>query len=129
VRPEVITSQQTGRFYYRKVALREAIKNTTVVVAAIRIAMDAVGPSAAGDIIEAKTAFGTILKKRKIPYRCNRGKLFKVEVDEYLARIFQLTESVRFLYGRSNQFISSDGGLIADVFEILSPDVRPGQSG
>lgn len=121
IEPKVLTSQQRGRFYYRKVALQTKETKRSVVIASIRIAMDQFQQDTVEEIIMGERPFGTILANKKIDYSCSAVDLFQSLPDNSLLKEFELNKETQPLYGRSNQFRNSKGAVLADVVEILAP--------
>ncbi len=121
VRSSLITSQQKGRFYTRKVALQTKNTHKTAVVAAIQIDMNLFDRDFATAILQTDVPFGTILKDFAIEYSCDVVTIFKVEPDTSLFKAFDNTRFTDPLYGRCNRFTDAQGRLIANVMEIIAP--------
>ena len=121
IEPEVISSQQLGRYYYRKVVLRTVVEKKVVVLAAIRVAMDNLPREAIKEIVSMNHPFGKILKRNNIEYKCTSPTLFHAELKGSAANLIGGVASTLPLKGRKNQFRDKNDRVMADVFEILSP--------
>ena len=72
------------------------------------------------DILECWKPFGGILNEYRIEYESRPVAFFKVKSDDIIQSAFKLTDTFEH-YGRCNTIVSPDGGVLAEVVEILPP--------
>ena len=102
----VLAQQQTGRYFVRKIELSCA-PETVLAVAVIRIDLRAFAPDVRQDIIAGQTPFGTIMRA------------YGIDLQHKVQGVF----SSGAMFGRTNYIDSHDGRRLADVLEVLAPDV------
>lgn len=121
--PDLMTSIQVGRYYARKVVLRASGSGKPLALAAICLSMGALPADARRSLVEGGKPLGRILVEFGVDYRCELLGLMEIDDDPDLREALDITSEDFPLYGRYNRFLSSAKELLADVVEILHPDI------
>ncbi len=106
----VMAQQQLGRYFMRKVEL-VCPAGEILAVAGIRVDLAAFVAAARLEIIAGDTPFGTILQKHKI------------DTANRLQGLFVTHDPMTKRYGRLNRIEDKAGSVLADVIEVLTPDI------
>ena len=107
----------SGRSYFRRVLLVQEYSGHPVEMGAIRMRLDAFGPTLRSKIRKNQIPLGRILRDGRFTY-ANRVRAFlAVTPSPEMMGVFWMRQA-RVLYGRRNE-IHRDGVKIADIVEVL----------
>lgn len=106
----------------RHVELRGAENNQAAEFGAIEIRLDQFQPGPREEILEGHIPLGTILKKAEMDFISRPVAYFRIQPGASLRPSFGVPED-GWLYGRCNRLLGLNGGVIAEVVEILPPDL------
>lgn len=90
-------------------------------IGAIRIHLDRFPERAVPAIVDGRSPLGAILARYAVDYVSRPGGYLAVRATPEMARALGLTSPGSRLYGRHNRLLDHDGGLLAEVVEILPP--------
>lgn len=109
--------------FSRQIVLVPEDSETPVIFGAIRIYLDEF-PTAARDLVlERRLPLGAILEAQGIRHFSRPDAFFEVGADATIASALKITTTTR-LYGRRNILGNSTGRKLAQVLEILPPDLK-----
>jgi chorismate-pyruvate lyase len=91
---------------------------------AIHIHLDRLPPRARRLVAKRRDAFGTILRKTRVPHYSHPLVYFEVMPDSMIADALRIGTN-RVLYGRRNTIWDGAGEPLAEVVEILPPNHPP----
>lgn len=117
---EVWSREHQGDLYLREVLLRLDRDLRPVEFGANQINLALFAPDVRRLILDEYLPLGHILKMRDIPHRGHPLGYFEVQADARLQRAFRLC-GPRSLYGRRNRITDSQGRVLSDIVEILTP--------
>jgi len=104
----------------RTVVLQSEDEEQAIEFGAIRIVLKVFSPTAREEVVGCHTPLGTILGKFGIDHQCNPSAYLKLTADDIIADALRIDAGTT-LYGRRNGLTLPDGGVLADVVEILPP--------
>jgi len=111
-----------GGLLARHIVLESARTRRVVENAASRIHLEVLDPEAGRKIIEGHKPLGGILNSYGVPYTSCPGGFFRVEATDFMNRLFSLNHAP-WLYGRCNCLKLPTGAIIAEVVEVLPPQI------
>lgn len=115
---EKVDEYQSSEKLIRKIILRLKRDKKIVELGAIRIHWKQLNTAIQKKVIEAKQAFGSILKASSMPYKTGEKVFFQVSSkDLYPSNYF--TQKYHILYGRTHKILNKENKLIAESSEIL----------
>ena len=120
IRLRVVSRESASGVLFREVVLVSTESARPVEYGAIRIRLDGFGGPAQTLILEGVLPLGTILRRENVPHRSHPQRFLRVEPDEAVAQALEL-EGCEPLYGRHNRISGQDGGVLAEMVEILPP--------
>ena len=89
---------------------------------AIYINLEPLPAQARALVSQGHKPLGGILAEYDIPHKGSPKSYCKVQADETIRKALQLDPAGEYmLYGRRNQLLTPEGGLLAEVVEILPP--------
>lgn len=106
----------------RHVELRGADDNRAAEFGAIEIHLDQFEAGPREEILAGELPLGTILKKAEMGFISRPTAYFRIQPGAALRHSFGVPED-GWLYGRCNQLLTPSGDAIADVVEILPPNL------
>jgi len=106
----------------RHVELRGAEDNQPAEFGAIEISLDQFEAGPREEILEGVLPLGTILKKTEMDFISRPSAYFRIQPGASLRHSFGVPAD-GWLYGRCNRLLALGGGAIADVVEILPPNL------
>ena len=106
----------------RHVELRGAETNRAAEFGAIEISLDQFEAGPREEILEGELPLGTILKKAEMEFISRPLAYFRIQPGASMRHSFGVPKD-GWLYGRCNQLLALDGRTIADVVEILPPNL------
>ena len=107
----------------RAVILRRCRDNEPVEYGAIRIFLKHFPDDAAATLRAGTTPLGTVLSDFNIPYVSNPLGYLRLETSPEIAKSLELDAPGDVVYGRRNRHLTPAGDVLADILEILPPDV------
>lgn len=116
----VVSRESASGILFREVVLVSAASARPVEYGAIRIRLDGFGGPAQDLILEGVLPLGTILRREKVPHRSDPRRYLRVQPDRVVAQALELRVREP-LYGRHNRISGEDGGVLAEMVEILPP--------
>jgi hypothetical protein len=114
----VVTSDRV----VRHVELRGAESRQAAEFGAIEISLDQFGAGPREEILKGELPLGTILKRAEMDFISRPIAYFRIKPGSAVRHSFGVPED-GWLYGRCNQLLALSGGTIADVVEILPPNL------
>ncbi len=118
----VIESRETKGELSRQVVLRLDGDEKPVEFGAIRINLDFFAPQAQQLIRDGQWPLGTILKEQDIEHSSDPKTFLRVTSDPVINSALRLT-GAHLLYGRRNRIRDSSGRTLAEMIEILPPQL------
>lgn len=106
----------------RHVELRGAENGRAAEFGAIEISLDQFAPGPREEILEGVIPLGTILKKAEMDFISRPVAYFRIQPGAAVRPSFGIPED-GWLYGRCNRLLTLDGRPIAEVVEILPPNL------
>ena len=106
----------------RHVELRGSEDKRTAEFGAIEISLDQFGAGPREEILESALPLGTILKKADMDFISRPVAYFRIKPGASVRHSFGVPAD-GWLYGRCNKLLALSGRTIADVVEILPPDL------
>jgi hypothetical protein len=106
----------------RHVELRGAEDNRAAEFGAIEISLDQFEAGPRDEILEGVLPLGTILKKAEMDFISRPIAYFRIQPGATVRHSFGVPED-GWLYGRCNRLLTLGGGALADVVEILPPNL------
>jgi len=106
----------------RHVELRGAEDGQPAEFGAIEISLDQFEAGPSEEILAGELPLGTILKKAEIDFISRPVAYFRIKPGASVRHSFGVPED-GWLYGRCNQLLALNGLTIADVVEILPPNL------
>lgn len=106
----------------RHVELRGAEDGQPAEFGAIEISLDQFEPGPREEILGGELPLGTILKKAEMDFISRPVAYFRIKPGASVRHSFGVPED-GWLYGRCNQLLALNGSTIADVVEILPPNL------
>jgi len=126
----VLNMHQHGHALNRQVVLETDRDDRAVEFGAIQIHLDRFSHEARDDIIACHRPLGTIIAAHAIAYRSQPSAFFAIEPDVMINSALGLPllgDQTPILYGRHNTLVDREGGILAEVVEILAPlSAEPG---
>lgn len=119
---ELLSCHQEDGAYWREVVLRLDGSEKAVEFGATRIVLDQFDEPWRSQIVEGYRPLGGILNARGIRYRSSPDAYFSITSDPYVTQALGLQGSPT-LYGRRNRLRSMEGELLAEIVEILPPQI------
>jgi len=107
----------------RAVILRRCRDNQPVEYGAIRIFLKHFPEAAATTLRAGTTPLGTVLSEFNIPYVSNPLGFIRLRTSDVIANSLELDATGDVVYGRRNRHLTPAGDVLADILEILPPDV------
>lgn len=107
----------------RAVILRRCRDNQPVEYGAIRIFLKHFPEAAAETLRAGTTPLGTVLSEFNIPYVSNPLGFIRLHTGSVIAKSLELDATGDVVYGRRNRHLTPAGDVLADILEILPPDV------
>ena len=117
---EVLAKRRRDTSLFRQVLLRGQRSHRAVEYGAIRIELEELGPEARWAVLEGSRPLGGILADFHVSYVSRPQSYFGVRAGSRLQQLLGLNEPV-LLYGRKNFLQTPEGGVLAEVVEILPP--------
>jgi len=118
----VLKKRVTADEVARQVELVGQDDGRTAEFGAIRVNLDCFEGEARNQILECRRPLGGILTEFSIEFTSRPSVYFCVRPDAGFRHSLRIPGAGR-LYGRCNQLLTADGAVIADVVEILPPDL------
>lgn len=112
----------TANRVVRHVELRGANDSQPAEFGAIEINLDQFEPGPREEILGGELPLGTILKKAEMDFISRPLAYFRIKPGASVRHSFGVPAD-GWLYGRCNQLLALNGRSIADVVEILPPDL------
>lgn len=106
----------------RHVELRGAESQQAAEFGAIEISLDQFESGPREEILAGELPLGTILKKAGMDFISRPVAYFRIQPGASMRHSFGVPED-GWLYGRCNQLLTLNGGTIAEVVEILPPNL------
>lgn len=106
----------------RHVELRGAEDGHAAEFGAIEISLDRFAAEAREEILEGAIPLGTILKKAEMDFISRPVAYFRIQPGAAVRHSFGVPDG-GWLYGRCNRLVTLTGKPIAEVVEILPPDL------
>ena len=110
--------------YFREVVLQLDGSDKPVEFGAIKINLDLFPAVAQQRILQERHPLGRILKDCTIDYKSRPQAFFRVTSDALINRLLKLAEPTS-LFGRHNSLFDQQGRSLAEIVEILPPEVAP----
>jgi len=79
-------------------------------------------PEVRTELLECRVPMGTLLHKYNIEHQCNVGGLLRVQSDSMIRKTLNMTVDSP-VYGRKNVLTNPEGETLAEVVELLPPDL------
>lgn len=117
-----IESIVDGEKLVRHVELRGKADGTPAEFGAIEIHLDQFAADPRADILKGETPLGAILRKAGMAFISRPVAYFRIKPGDAIRHSFGVPQD-GWLYGRCNQLLALSGRTIADVVEILPPDL------
>jgi chorismate-pyruvate lyase len=118
----VLDQDRDAKTCAREVIMLGETSEKAVEFGAIYINLEHLPGQARALVAQGHKPFGAILAEFEIPHRSSPKSYCKIVADETIKGALQLEEDkVYELYGRSNQLLTEDGELLAEVVEVLPP--------
>jgi chorismate-pyruvate lyase len=124
----VLSARETASGYLREVVLLTGGNNGSngnghgrecpVEYGAILIHLPLFNPGARREIVEGRRPLGTIMREQKVTHLSRPQAYLAAEADPHVANVLRAPAGAT-LYGRRNKLFTPDGGLLADIVEIL----------
>ena len=124
VQVQVLSRQRQGDDYYREVVLQLEGSGQPVEFGAIKIHLGLFPPEARAEILRERWPLGHILKDYSIRYTSRPKAFLRVASDRLISRVLHLTGAQQ-LFGRRNTLFDAEGRSLAEIVEILPPEVKP----
>jgi chorismate-pyruvate lyase len=118
----VLRHNRTGSVYQREVVLELDGSGRAVEFGAIAMRLDLFEAEMQQMILMARRPLGAILQQFQMPFSSRPKSFVTVESDRLMNEIFGLSGRHR-LYGRCNALYDGQDRLMADIVEILPPEV------
>jgi chorismate-pyruvate lyase len=116
---EVLTSQQTGDYYSRKIILHRQTDARVVLFGIPRINLTLVDDQVRREILDQQAPLGRVLIEHNVLREVQLASLYRVTPGPELRRVFGLA-AAETTYGRT-AFIYCDGYPAVELLEIVSP--------
>lgn len=118
----VLRREQRGDYYHREVVLLGGAGNRPVEFGAIKISLGLFPPAARRDILEERAPLGGLLARHKLRHTSKPKAFFKVVPDAFIRESLGLADDAP-LYGRRNTLFDPHHRPLAEIIEILPPEV------
>nr|WP_285965331.1 hypothetical protein [Oscillatoria laete-virens] len=106
--------------YLREVVLKLDGSEQPVEYGAILIHLEQFSVGAQRDILEGRKPLGTVMREQNVVHLSRPRAYLQVDADAHIAEILNAAPG-QTLCGRRNRLLTSEGGLLADIVEILPP--------
>ena len=123
----VMRSQQRGDFYFREVVLVLDGTNRPVEFGAIKMNLALFSSAARQLILEEREPLGHILRDCAVAHASRPKAYLRVEADDFINRALKIT-GAPILYGRRNTHFDTQQRALAEIVEILPPEMAKKES-
>ena len=120
---EVLHREETPEAYRREVVLHAEQSGLPVEYGAIEINLAAFEGAVRAAILEAHLPLGGVLNRFNVDYRSRPKAFIRLGPDPIMAEVFGVSGAAEF-YGRSNELLGPDDGVLARIVEVLRPAAR-----
>jgi hypothetical protein len=111
-----------GEEYFRQVLLVTERDQKSVEFGAIKIYLQQFSEEARQQILEERRPLGAILYDEKIPYISRPIAFIQVTPDAIMKRVLGLGDNI-LLFGRRNVLMNHSQRILADILEVLPPNL------
>jgi chorismate-pyruvate lyase len=117
---EVLQSQQSGDYYFRKIVLHRQSDGRAVLFGIPRLNLRLVDDDVRREILSKTTPLGRVLIDHNVLREVQLASLYRITTGPELRRLFGLNQAAT-TYGRT-AFIYCDGYPAVELLEIVSPE-------
>ena len=121
---KVISRQTRGDFYFREVVLFTERAKAPVEFGAIKINLALFPATARRHILEEQEPLGTILGQDRIVHSSRPKAYLRLQPDAFIREALQLGGGKLTLYGRRNTLFDQQQRPLAEIVEILPPQME-----
>jgi hypothetical protein len=122
VRLQVLGRKHRGDLYFREVLLRLDESDRPVEFGAIKIFLALFPPAARRQILEERSPLGRILGEHEIAHTSRPKAFLRIKADGLIGGHFGL-DAPCWLYGRRNTLRDAMQRSLAEIVEIVPPDI------
>jgi hypothetical protein len=123
IRLKVLQRHHGPQWYRRHIVLETESSRRPAEYGAMRILLPLLSEAARRDVLAARSPLGAVLAQHGLAYRHCPGGFFRIRSNRLMEQSLLLS-APQWLYGRCNCMSDSVGRVVAEVVEVLPPEIQ-----